>query len=52
MLVSPAVLTDTRQGEAKLSQRHGNKEQIDGDQRGGGRGITGKRRGRVVKEHV
>ena len=28
------------------------KEQTDSNQRGGRRGITGERRGRVIKEHV
>ena len=30
----------------KCNQRHGNKEQMDSNQRGGGRGITGKRMGK------
>ena len=38
--------------QEKYNQRHWNKEQTDGDQRGLGRGIMGKRRGSVVKEHV
>ena len=37
--------------QAKQNQRHGNKEQIDSDQRGGRRGIAREKRGRV-KEHV
>ena len=31
---------------AKYDQRHGNKEQTGSDQRGGGREVTGQRRGR------
>ena len=38
--------------QAKWNQRHGNKEETDSDQKGGGRGIMGERRGRVIKEHV
>ena len=38
--------------EAKYNQRHRNKEQFDSVQRGWRKGITGDRRGRVVKEHV
>ena len=38
--------------QAKYNQNHWNKEQIDGNQRGGGKGITVGRRERVVKEHV
>ena len=38
--------------QTKQNQKHGNKEQTDSNQRGGGKGITGKGRGRVIKEHV
>ena len=38
--------------QAKYNQRHGNKEQTDSNQRGGGRGIMGGSRGRFIKEHV
>ena len=34
----------------KKPQRHGNKEQTDSDQRGGGRRITGERRGTCTKD--
>ena len=37
---------------SKYNQRHGNKEQPDNNQKGGGRGITGERRGWVIKKHV
>ena len=37
---------------AKYNQRHGNKEQIDSDQWGGGRGIMRKEGEGQVKEHV
>ena len=38
--------------QAKYNQRHWNKEQTDSKQRGGRRGITEERRGKVIKEHV
>ena len=38
--------------QAKQNQRHGNKEQTDSDQRGGGRGMIEGSRARVIKEHV
>ena len=38
--------------QAKYNQRHGNKGQIDGNQRGGARGIAGQRRGKFIKGHV
>ena len=34
------------------NQRHGNKEQTDSNHRGGGRGITGERRGRVKSRNM
>ena len=37
---------------AKYNQRHGNKEESDSNQRGGGRGITGKEGKGQVKEHI
>ena len=38
--------------QAKYNQRHGNKEQTDSGQRGGGTGIMGENRGRAIREHV
>ena len=38
--------------QAKYNQRHCNKEQTVSNQRGGGSGITGEKRRRVIKEHV
>ena len=38
--------------QAKQNQRHGNKEQADSDQRGGGRGVTRETEGRIIKKHV
>ena len=38
--------------QVKYNQRHGNKEQTDSNQREEESGITGERKGRVVKEHV
>ena len=37
------LINKTNKGE-KYNQRHGNKEQTDSDERGGGREITGERR--------
>ena len=37
---------------SKIEQRHGNKEQTDGDQRGQGMGITGERRGRGKQRNM
>ena len=38
--------------QAKYNPKHWNKEQIDSNQRGGGRRIVGEIRGRAIKEHV
>ena len=38
--------------QAKYNQRHWNKEQIDSNQRGGGREVTGDNRRKATKEHV
>ena len=45
-------LINKTNNQAKYNQRHGNKEQTDNNQRGGGRQIMGEKRGRVIKEHV
>ena len=38
--------------QEKYNQGHWNKEQTDSNQSGGGRGILGRNRGKVIKEHV
>ena len=38
--------------QAKYNQRHRNKEKTDSNQRGGGRGIMGEKRGRAIRKHV
>ena len=38
--------------QAKYNQGHRNKEQTDSNQSGEGRGILGRNRGKVIKEHV
>ena len=45
-------LTNKTNKWAKYNQRQWNKEQTDSNQRGGGRGIMDKNRGRAIKEHL
>ena len=45
-------LINTTNKLVKSNQRLGNKEQTDSNQRGGRGRIMGKRKGKLVKEHV
>ena len=53
-VISPisGSLSTEKNKQSKYNQRHWNKKQTDSNQRVGGMGIMGERRGRVVKGHI
>ena len=51
-MISPTVEPNQQNKQITKIQRLGNKEQTDSNQRGAGRGIIEKNRGRSTKEHV